>query len=74
MGPQSSLAQGFFLTWVFCTPRLPVFQRALCLKGKSNEVLVLFFKGKAEAGKQSICKEDPWEPRKGWETSDRKGC
>lgn len=48
-GPRSSLDQGFFLAWVlFCTSRLPAFQRALCMKGKSNDPL-LFFESKAEA-------------------------
>lgn len=63
--PQSSLV----LTWVlFCPSSLPAFLRTLCLKGKRNALLVLFFKSKEEAGKAEGMHRGPsGAPAEGWE-------
>lgn len=53
---------------MLCPSRLPAFQRVLCLKGKHNALLVLFFKSKAEAGKTEGMQRGPsGAPTEGWE-------
>ena len=63
--PQSALV----LTWVlFCPSSLPAFLRTLCLKGKRNALLVLFFKSKEEAGKAEGMHRGPsGAPAEDWE-------